>query len=319
MKYNLLGKTGIRISELCYGALPIGPLQADFPVDKAAEIIRYSLDQGVNFIDTAQRYQTYPHIRKALAGFQKPVILASKSAAVSYDDMRKAIDEARSEMNLDTIDIFHLHAPRVSGDVFAERKGALDCLRDAKAEGSIRAIGISTHSVKAARLAAGNPEIDVLFPLVNMLGIGILDGTLPEMMDAVGLAASAGKGIYVMKAMAGGHLVDRFEAALGFACTTPGSAAIAVGMLTREEIDANIAYFENRPISDELRSRVGKTGKKLQVIFMCKGCGSCEKNCPNGAISIKDSKACPDPELCLLCGYCVPYCPQFALRLISPA
>lgn len=319
MKYHSLGKTDIQISELCYGALPIGPLQADFPVDKAAEIIRYSLEQGVNFIDTAQRYQTYPHIRKALEGYSRPVVIASKSWAVSYEDMQKALDEARESLGRDTIDIFHLHAARVGADVFVERKGALDCLCDAKAKGAIRAVGISTHSVQTVRLAADVPEIDVVFPLVNLLGVGILEGTREEMVDAIRLAADKGKGIYLMKIMAGGHLADRFEEAWSFARTIPGVASIAVGMLTRAEVDANVASIEGRPVSKELRAQVGKKGKKLQVLDMCKGCGECEKNCPNHAITVKDGKAVVDPELCILCGYCVPHCPQFALRLITPA
>lgn len=318
MNYRTLGKTEIRVSELCCGTLPIGPLQADFPVEKAGKIIRYALEQGVNFIDTAQRYETYPHIRKALEGHPHPVIISSKSWAASYEDMHKAIDEAKESMGLDTIDIFHLHAARVGVNVFADRKGALDCLCDAKVKGRIRAVGISTHSVRAVRMAAEVPEIDVVFPLVNLLGLGILDGSLADMLEAVRLVANKGKGIFIMKAMAGGHLAGRFEEALNFARTIPGAASIAVGMLTHAEVDANVAYFEGRPINSELRAQVGKKGKKLYVMDQCKACGACEKNCPNEAIKVKDGRAMTDPERCLLCGYCVPYCPQFALRLISP-
>ena len=319
MKYNLLGKTGIKVSEIGYGALPIGPLQADYPVDKAASVIRHSLEQGINFIDTAQRYQTYPHIREALKGYTQPVIIASKSWSDTYEGMQKAIDEARAGLGLDTIDIFHLHAARVGVDVFAERKGALQCLIDSKAKGAIRAIGISTHSVRAVRMAADVPEIEVVFPIANLLGVGILDGTLTEMIEAIKLAADKGKGIYIMKAIAGGHLSDRFEEALDFARNIYGTASVSVGMLTKSEVDANIAHFEGRPISSELRAGVGKTGKKLRVIDICKACGACIENCPNEALSIKDGRASADPELCLLCGYCVPHCPQFALRLITPA
>ncbi len=319
MKYNLLGKTGIKISELNYGALPIGPLQADYPVEKAAPVIRHSLEQGINFIDTAQRYKTYAHIREALKGFPHPVVVASKSWADTYEGMQKAIDEAREGLGLDTIDIFHLHAARVGLDVFAERKGAIQCLLEAKARGTIRAIGISTHSVRAVRMAADVSEIDVVFPLVNLLGLGIVDGTLQEMVEAIKLVADKGKGIYIMKAMAGGHLIDRFEEALGFARSMPGVASVSVGMLTKMEVDANIAFFEGRPISDELRAAIGKKGKKLLVMDICKACGACIENCPNEALSIKDGHASADPERCILCGYCVSYCPQFALRLITPA
>jgi uncharacterized protein len=319
MLYKQLGTTGIIISELCYGALPIGPLQADFPVAKAADIIRYSLEQGVNFIDTAQRYRTYPHIRRALEGYPHPVVVASKSWAVTYEDMRRAIEEALESLGLSVIDIFHLHAARVGDDVFAERRGALDCLCDAKAEGLIRAVGISTHSVKAVRMAADVPEIDVVFPLVNVLGLGILDGSLADMVEAIRLASDREKGIYLMKAIAGGHLCDRFEEALEFARAIPGAASVAVGMLTTAEVDANIAWFEGRTVSSELKTQLGKKGKRLSILDMCKGCGACEKNCPNNAITVKDGRASVDPELCLLCGYCVPYCPQFTIRLITPA
>jgi ferredoxin len=122
-----------------------------------------------------------------------------------------------------------------------------------------------------------------------------------------------------MKIMAGGHLADRSEEAWSFARTVPGTASVAVGMLTKAEIDANVAYVEGRPLSNELKAQIGKKGKKLQVLFMCKGCGECEKHCPNQAITVQNGKAVADPELCILCGYCVPHCPQFALRLITPA
>jgi uncharacterized protein len=49
----------------------------------------------------------------------------------------------------------------------------------------------------------------------------------------------------------------------------------------------------------------------------CKGCGACEQFCPNDAIHVMDGRAVVDPERCLLCGYCVPHCPQFQIRLIN--
>ena len=51
MKYNVLGNTGIRVSELCFGTLPMGPLQINMPLDEGADIIRKGLDSGINFLD----------------------------------------------------------------------------------------------------------------------------------------------------------------------------------------------------------------------------------------------------------------------------
>lgn len=317
MKQNLLGNTGIAVSELCQGTLPIGPLQADFPVEKAAEVIRYGLEAGITFIDTAQRYDTYPHVRRALQGYSGRVVISSKSWAPSYDLMNEAIEQARRELDRDVVDIFLLHAARAGAKVFEERKGALECLCEAKSKGRIRAVGMSTHSAKAVRLAADVPEIDVIHPLINMTGLGILDGTLEDMRASIEYATGKGKGIYLMKIMAGGHLVDRYQHAIDFARTVSGVSSFAVGMLSKAEIDANIAYLEGREISTELKAQVGKAKKQTTIMDQCKGCGECEKFCPNEAIHVVDGRAAVDPERCLLCGYCVPHCPGFQIRLIN--
>jgi len=317
MKLNVLGNTGITVSELCYGALPLGPLQANLPLETGAGIIRYCLEQGVNFIDTAQAYGTYPYIRKALEGFGRPVVIASKSAAASYEEMRRAIDEARTALEHDVIDIFLLHAARVTPDVFVERKEALRCLCEAKAEDRIRATGISTHAVDVVRAAADVPEIDIVFPILNLTGIGILRGSAADMESAIEYAAYKGKGVYIQKALGGGHLADRFEEAIAYAISRPNVASVAVGMLSREEVDADIAAVEGRAVPESARARLSKANKRLVVqTQFCKGCRSCERVCPSSAIRVVDGKAVVDHRICVLCGYCNPVCPQFALRLV---
>ena len=58
MKNTLLGKTGIEVSRVGMGVLPVGPNQLALPVEEGAEIIRYALEKGINFFDTAQYYRT---------------------------------------------------------------------------------------------------------------------------------------------------------------------------------------------------------------------------------------------------------------------
>ncbi|GAI32498.1 unnamed protein product, partial [marine sediment metagenome] len=170
MKKYSLGKTGIKVTEMCFGALPIGPLQANISVEKGAKLIRAVLEKGINFIDTAEVYKTYPHIRKALEGYNDEVIIATKSNAETYKKMEQSIKDALESLNRTYIDIFLLHAARVTPSVFEERAGALQCLKDYKAKGVIRAIGISTHAVGIVRRAAEIKEIDIIFPLINKLG-----------------------------------------------------------------------------------------------------------------------------------------------------
>ena len=66
MKKKILGNTGLKVSIAGFGVLPMGPSQLALPIEEGAEIIRYALKHGINFIDTAQYYRTYPYIKKAL-------------------------------------------------------------------------------------------------------------------------------------------------------------------------------------------------------------------------------------------------------------
>ena len=97
------------VSRLCFGALTIGPLQANLPVREGAAVIRKALESGVNFIDTAELYRTYPYIREALRGFTGDVAICSKCYAYTRQDMQKSVEKALIELDRDYIDIFMLH------------------------------------------------------------------------------------------------------------------------------------------------------------------------------------------------------------------
>jgi len=316
MKKNYLGKTGISVTEMCFGVLPIGPLQANISVEKGAKLIRTALERGINFIDTAEAYKTYPHIRKALEGYNDEVIIATKSSAETYKKMEQSIKDALESLGRTYIDIFHLHAARVTSSVFEEREGALRCLKDYKTKGVIRAIGISTHAVGAVRRAAEIEEIDIIFPIINKLGMGILGGSVDDMVKAISEAHNAGKGLYVMKALAGGHLIDQLKESFNFVRNIEGISSVAVGMVNPEELELNLKIFNDEEIPQELLTQKIKPGKRLFILSFCKGCGTCVKVCPNNALSLENGKAVVDPKLCILCGYCNPVCPEFAIRLI---
>lgn len=314
MKKFVLGKTGMEVTELCFGALPLGPLQKNISLADGAELIRQALDKGINFIDTAQLYRTYPYIKEALKGFTDEVIIATKSVAQSYEAMDKSVQEALSAMGRDHIDIFHLHAARVEGNIFENRSGAIECLKDYKKKGIVRAIGISTHMVELVHDATKNEDIDIIFPIINKIGMGIVDGTAEDMIAAIKKADAAGKGLYAMKALAGGHLIDEIQEAYDYVRKIQGISSVAVGMVNKKELDLNLRFFNDEEVAPE-DLPIKAADKKLIVSMFCKGCGKCVGTCPNTALSLQEGKAIVDVNKCILCGYCNPVCPEFALRL----
>ncbi len=315
MDYQRLGNTGLRVSRLCFGALTIGPLQANMPLSAGASVIRAALETGVNFIDTAQLYGTYPYIREALRHWPAEVIIATKSYDYTAEGMAKSLAEARRALDRDVVDIFLLHEQE-SLLTFRGHAPAYHYLLEAKAKGLIRAVGISTHSVRMVETAAALPEIEVVHPLYNRRGIGIMDDTAEAMHRAITRAGQAGKGIYGMKALGGGHLFQTAAEEFRFVLGHPYIQAIAVGMKTPEEVALNCAIFSGSAVSPEMAARVQAQPRRLHVDAWCRGCGSCADHCPNGALSVQGGRAAADMTRCVFCGYCVAYCPDFCIKVV---
>ncbi|NLW07905.1 MAG: aldo/keto reductase [Clostridia bacterium] len=315
MFYNSLGTSGLRVSRLCFGSLTIGPLQAGLSISAGASVIRRALELGVNFIDTAQCYDNYAYIRHALKGWPHRVIVASKSYDYTREGMARSLEEARREMDLELIDIFLLHQQETALTIAGHRP-ALEYLLEAKEKGLVRAVGISTHAVAAARAAAVMPEIDVIHPLYNQAGLGIIDGSREDMLAAITLAHNNGKGIYLMKALGGGHLATKARQSLQFALATPGVAAVAVGMQSLAEVETNVAWFSGREPSPELLAQVEGKKRRLHIGDDCQGCGNCLDRCSQGALQLVDGRVRVNEELCILCGYCAGVCQDFCLKVI---
>lgn len=315
MKKNKLGNTGLEVTIAGFGVLPMGPSQLALPVEEGAEIIRHALRNGINFIDTAQYYRTYPYIEKALEnGEFDDVIICSKSLCEDYDDMMEAIREAREAMHRNVIDIFLMHEVRpYQLDL---RKGAWQALKDAKAQGLVRAIGLSTHHVDITMKAASMDDLDVVFPLINYAGLGIRKGdefaSKEEMMEAIAACHNTGKGVFSMKAFGGGGLTDHYQEALNYVFSKPDIDSVMIGFGKISEVDDLINYLDGHMPSD-YNPDVSK--KKVYVNQEdCEGCGACKKACPAGAIFYNDiGLAEVNHEKCLTCGYCSPVCPVRAV------
>ncbi|MBE6032320.1 MAG: 4Fe-4S dicluster domain-containing protein [Clostridiales bacterium] len=315
MEKRQLGKTALWVTPAGFGALPIGPCQMDLPLAEGAEVLRYALERGINFIDTAQYYHTYPYIREALKGLPFDPVISSKSLETGFEEMNAAIEEARKALNRDVLDIFLLHEVRAGSD-WKDRQGAWEALQEAKAKGIVKAIGFSTHHVDVAEKAAQIPELDILFPLINFKGLGIRHGDGPgtpeDMAKAIKGAADAGKGVFSMKVFGGGNLTPDYVKALDYVQGLPGIASMMIGFGHKYEVDHLFDYFAGKlhsgftPPVNHKKIRVSQSD--------CLGCGACLKRCPNHAIAWNHNGLAEiDERICLTCGYCAPVCPAMAI------
>lgn len=336
------------VSRLALGSLTVSPLQAALPEKEAAEVIAYAFSCGINFIDTAQYYSNYGLIRRALKLTSDPegTVISTKTYAYSKNLAEEAVEEARRELDRDVIDIFLLHEQE-SYETMKGHAEAYEYLLECREKGIIRAVGASTHHVSLVkgliRLKNEGIPVDICHPLYNMKGFGIADGGEKEMAEALSELHSMGTGIFGMKALAGGHLSISPEEALGFVLEKPFIDAVAVGMQSREEIDANVRFFRNGRFSKTDRKKLQNKKRVLHIEDFCIGCGACVRRCASGALRLTETdeinpaaygdftsdftlpgssggdgkahRAEADDEKCVRCGYCTKVCPVFALKI----
>ncbi|MDD2457647.1 MAG: aldo/keto reductase [Eubacteriales bacterium] len=329
-----LGQTGIEVSRLCYGSLTLGPAQANLSPERGGELLAHAFARGVNFVDTAELYETYPHIRAALRTVATPPVIASKCYAYDRETARRSFEQARLALDLDVIDLFLLHEQETTLTLDGHRE-AFAYFHEQKEKGLIRAIGISTHAVEPvraltqARLGLGDAlwrdldiglyrEADVIHPMLNWRGLGLIDGTAEEMVAATREAAAAGLGLYGMKMLGGGHFLQDFDTALAFALAQDQVAAYAVGMQSEAEIDMNVALFSGLPVDPADLAATRRRSRRLVVSDWCTGCGACVDHCASQALSLTgpDGKVQVDPDRCVLCGYCAYACRDFVLKVV---
>lgn len=315
MNSVFLGNTGIEVSRLCFGSLTMTPFQANLSIKEGAYLIEYAYSKGINFLDTAEIYDNYSYIREALKGIKREeYVLATKTYAYNKKMAKDSLETALKEIETDYIDIFLLHEQESTYTVRGHHE-AIEYFMKAKEKGKIRSFGISTHRISGVLAAKEFKEIEIVHPIVNKDGIGIHDGYIEEMLKAIEDIRHLGKGIYIMKPLGGGHLINNVEGAFKFVKNIPYIDSIAIGMQSVDEIDANILLLENDYITKDLKARLNRKKRRLIVAEYCTGCGNCEKRCNQDGIKLVGNKAVPNQN-CILCGYCAVECPEFCIKVI---
>lgn len=319
MKYRSLGRTGILVSPLCFGTLTMSPCQANLSLEEGSELLREAYEHGVNFWDTAEFYDNYSYLARAVEKLQQMPIIATKTYASTTIEAEYSLEKARQELNIDYIPIFMLHEQE-SRLTLEGHRPALEYIAEAVLRGTVQASGISCHTVAAVEAAIEFPEIDIIHPIININGTGIRDGSLENMLTAIKKAFDNGLGIYAMKVLGGGHLISRADEAINFVRELDYIHSLAIGIGSRDELSANLFYMQGlTPPQNVLDSLRGKS-RNLLIEDWCSGCGLCAAGCPQGALSLQkdvegNSRAVVDNSLCLFCGYCSSRCPAFCIKV----
>ncbi len=332
-----LGNTGLRVPRLCFGTLALSAAQAAGTPESGGRLLAYAYGRGVVFWDTAEIYGTYPHIREGIRqlGGKLPAV-SSRSYAYDRAGAAASFEKARRETGLDVIDLFMLHE-QVNVLTLLGHAEALKYYVEMREKGFLRAIGISTHAVEpvqAAAFARGGidplrvfprvrefdlgllREIDVVFPILNRTGIGLLDGSADDMLRAAAAARSAGIGVLGMKLLGGGNLLRDFRKAVEYGLSLDFVDSYAVGMQNEMEVDINVRLFSGEPVTEEILDTVRSRKRRLDIESWCTGCGACVARCGAGALRIEGGRAVVDGARCVLCSYCAPVCPEFAIRVL---
>ena len=248
MRRARLGNTSLEVSRLCFGTGLLDWIQARLTPEVAGQVLKRAFELGVTFWDTADHYRSHPHVREGLRLVgRENVVVATKTQAKDYESAAADLERFLRELDTDYLDIVHLHGVDSPED-YAARAGALAALVDARAKGTIRAVGLSTHSVSTARILprAQRDGVEVSLVVLNKTGHTLKSGTLAEMEAAVGAARELGLGIYSMKVLGQGSSLAEHSLSELFAhnLSLPYLDSLVVGMITAREVEQNVAIVE---------------------------------------------------------------------------
>ncbi|MBQ1257580.1 MAG: aldo/keto reductase [Clostridia bacterium] len=265
MEYRLLGKTGLKISRLGFGGIPIQRVDAN----TTSNLMDKLISMGVNYIDTARGYTVSEEfIGQALEGRRDKFILATKSMARTREAMEKDIETSLANLRTDYIDLYQVHNASVNDlDTVAAPGGALEALFEARNAGKIGHIGMTAHSIEAFEKALGLDWVEtIMFPynLVETHGEGLIEKCRERNI-----------GFIAMKPLAGGALEDA-TLALRFILLNDAVSVVIPGMYAEKEIDQNVAACENLSgLTDAENAEIDRIRRELGNEF-CRRCNYCQ-------------------------------------------
>ena len=292
MEYRTLGRTGLKVSTLGFGALEIGRNWPYWRQDRddfsrpdesrSIALLHEAMDKGVNFFDTAPAYQHSEEILgKAFKGMRKDVVIGTKCGEwfdgknsiydYSYAETKKFIDNSLRLLQTDYIDLLQIHS--ANADVIRSGE-TLRAMKEAQQAGKTRFIGLSTDDVETALLSIHSGEYDTIQVSYNAINLKFGRDVFPD-------AQKHNIGVIVKDGMARGKLSGKFkdvtdkseygiiaeinelakkysmelsDLALRFCMSNPTVASVIIGTKKREHFLANLSAAQRGKLPDELHT-----------------------------------------------------------------
>ena len=265
MEYRILGKTGLKISRMGFGGIPIQKIDAE----GTKKLMHQLKDAGVNYIDTARGYTvSEEYLGYALEGIREHFVIATKSMSRDKAGMARDIDISLKNLRTDYIDIYQVHnaTPQQLEQVIAPG-GALEALMEAQAAGKIRHIGLTAHSIDTFKMALDMDWVETfMFPynIVETQGESLIRK-----------CAEKNIGFVDMKPLAGGA-IENGTLAMRFICSNPNVTVVIPGMAEEKEIAENAAACsDTSPLTPEEKAAINEVRSQLGTNF-CRRCNYCQ-------------------------------------------
>ena len=282
---RLLGKTGFQVGTVGFGAM----------TTRDPEVIRFAVERGVDYVDTAARYMGGENERivgRALAGIRDKVVLATKVKIGTVDEMILSAENSLRSLKVDVIDLLQLHNVSTEAEVTDER--AREALRKLIDQGKVRAAGVTTHSGQETVLRAVAKHgfyktVLVAYSFRSDTGVaatvkgalGLSDG----LSNTIRTVGGSGIGIIAMKTQAGGYAsppggFSPHQAALAWVLANPGVTLAIPGMTSYAQVEENLGARGKR---FALADRIALGRYALEIGDRhCGLCGGCGGVCPSG-------------------------------------
>lgn len=291
MQYRPMGKTGLQVSVLSFGAATLGNEYGDISTKEATRAVHYAIAHGINYFDTSPYYgRTLSEVRlgKALQGYRDRVIIATKGGRYdktlpdgfdfSAERLHHSVDESLKRLQTDVIDVYQLH------DIEFEKREvinneALPELVKLRERGKIRFIGITGYPLKLLQAVAEAHAVDMilsychynlmnttleknLLPFAQSRGIGVVNasplhmGLLTEQRPPPWFGApqdiKQAAQEAAKTAQAYGQSITQL--ALQFALQNEAISTTLVGMKSVSEVQHNLAALNKSHSPEALRA-----------------------------------------------------------------